>query len=141
MASALLHGVLKTMESGPNSALPTDWMIEPPLVLYKRGDVSDIYQALQALATARRNLVHLFTLCSFVLLIQLCWSLKLEIRLNKGDNPEGGTHWLRKGEWRRNCSAVGFGFLVTGGCLVVKIITASIGKGVWSGKRKGFFLH
>jgi dolichol kinase len=126
-------------------------------------------RALSALVTSRRNLVQLFTLCSFVLLVHLAWSLRLEVRLIKrasqppetpasstmerdsseprhatggssamssSPNPTAvsGTYWLRRGEWRRTKSVVGFSFLVTGGCVVVKIVTALIGRGVWSGE-------
>lgn len=113
--------------------------------------VSDAIRALSALATSRRNLVQLFTLCSFVLLVQLSWSLRLTIKLSKkGPTPPTSTtmerdnsdpsrvsfltttYWLRKGELKRNLSAVFMGFLVTGGCIIVKIATAYIGHGVWS---------
>jgi hypothetical protein len=115
--------------------------------------------------------VQLFTLCSFVLLVHLVWSLRLEVQQAKlatqlssaptptyatsammdrdvietrsahgggtvsGSSAAGvsGTYWLRRGEWRRTRSVVGFSFVVTGGCVLVKIATAFIGRGVWSG--------
>lgn len=43
-------------------------------------------------------------------------------------------HWLKLGEWKRTKSVVGFAFLVTLCCLGVKIVTALIGHGVWSGQ-------
>lgn len=144
VAAALLHAALSTLTSQPESALPHGWLIERPLVLpmtsirHVAGMLpiasTDVTKALSALATSRRNLVQLFTLCSFVLLVQLAWSLRLEIKLNKDvEGFDGGTYWLRRGELRRSSSAVGFGFLVTGGCVVVKIVTPYIGRGVWSG--------
>jgi hypothetical protein len=85
------------------------------------------------------------------LLVQLAWSLRHEIKLSKytapiaastsmeRDNSDparighvSSTFWLRKGELRRNVSAVAMGFLVTAGCLVVKVATAYVGHGVWS---------
>lgn len=145
VASALLHAALSTLASAPESAVPDGWMIETPLVLTSTPirtvsgrtalAPTDAIRALSALATSRRNLVQLFTLCSFVLLVQLSWSLRLEFKLHRnGDRSDGGTYWLRRGEWKRNGSVVGFAFLVTGGCLVVKIFTAYIGRGVWSGE-------
>lgn len=143
VAAALLHAALTTLASGPDSAVPPGWMIEEPLVfpltpirrLAGRPPLhpTDAIRALSALATSRRNLVQLFTLCSFVLLVQLAWSLRLELKLSKAEF-DGSTYWLRRGELRRSSSAIGFGFLVTAGCLVVKVVTAYIGRGVWSGK-------
>ncbi|WWC89718.1 uncharacterized protein L201_004643 [Kwoniella dendrophila CBS 6074] len=178
VASAMLHAALTQLSSNPESPLPGDWSIEFPLVLpstpVKRppGDFhiqmipSDTVKALSALATSRRNLVQLFTLCGFVLLVHLARSLHLEIKQNKQSNysnipssPQpssasleresseqssrfaaqqqhqssiSGTYWLKLGEWKRTKSVVGFSFLVTGCCVIVKIVTAIIGRGVWS---------
>lgn len=182
VASALLHGALSTLAADPTVATPKGWIIESPLVLASTPirqlpesrarhalQATDAIRALSALVTSRRNLVQLFTLCSFVLLVHLAWSLRLEVRLVKrasqppetpasstmerdssetrqatggssamsySPNPTAvsGTYWLRRGEWRRTKSVVGFSFLVTGGCVVVKIVTALIGRGVWSGE-------
>jgi dolichol kinase len=165
VAAAMLHSAFTQLLANPKHALLPNWKIENPLLLASTPIrlppshstlflfPSDALKALSALATSRRNLVQLFTLCSFVLLVQLSWSLRLEIRLSKvsatglhptqagtngGGLPEGlgvtGTYWLRKGEWKRNLSVVGMAFLVTGGCLIVKVATAYIGRGVWSGR-------
>lgn len=167
IASAMLHAALTQLSDNPASALSVGWEIEPPLVLPSTPirylinsppvPITDSIRALSALATSRRNLVQLFTLCSFVLLVQLLRSLHLEIKQNKvvsfqpapvastsmereasepGRTPGSVTsmYWLRRGEWRRNLSVVGFAFLVTAGCIVVKIFTAYIGRGVWSGE-------
>ncbi|WVQ76542.1 hypothetical protein IAR50_006212 [Cryptococcus sp. DSM 104548] len=170
VAAALLHASLSQLFSYPESPLPNSgWKIEPPLVLPTtpfrrdvdptRGPVETL-RALSALATSRRNLVQLFTLCSFVLLVHLARSLHLEVKqmrllcpspndlngIEIGEAYSGtaggsrfqaqqagfGTFWLRKGEWRRTRSVVGFSFLVSAGCLVVKAVTAYIGRGVWS---------
>ena len=153
---------------------PRKWEIEAPLVLDStpvRSSIlytSDTIKALSALATSRRNLVQLFTLCSFVLLVHLIRSLLLEVKLSKrvqsppaastshvqpnsatlsasmeressdssrnADAGGTGTYWLKRGEWKRTSSAVGFACLVTLGCIGVKIVTAIIGHGVWSGE-------
>ena len=173
VASAMLDASLTKLSTNPASAISTGWNIEAPMVLPSTPirwlfntamtfEPSDALKALSALATSRRNLVQLFTLCSFVLLVQLGWSLRLEIRLAKMSNMPSarlqggvtlerensdqirglggaevangrGTFWLRSGRWKRNFSAVGLGFVVTAGCVVVKIVTAFIGHGVWSG--------
>jgi len=161
----MLHSAFSQLIANPQRALLPGWSIEDPLLLTSTpirfppshpslpSVSSDALKALSALATSRRNLVQLFTLCSFVLLVQLSWSLRLEVKLSRSISAgihtsltalngyhgglEGtgvtGNYWLRKGEWRRNLSVVGMAFLVTGGCLVVKIGTAYIGHGVWSG--------
>ena len=54
------------------------------------------------------------------------------------DQPGPGSmgisnYWLKLGEWKRTKSVVGFAFLVTLCCIGVKIVTALIGHGVWSG--------
>ena len=90
VAAALLHSALTQLSSNPDAAVPKAWKIESPLVLpstpiRRIGSVqhepTDAIRALSALATSRRNLVQLFTLSSFVLLVQLAWSLRLELRL------------------------------------------------------------
>jgi dolichol kinase len=160
LAAAMLHAAFTQLSTSPDSAIHPGWAIEDPLVLastpirYMKGVLpttypSDAIKALSALATSRRNLVQLFTLCSFVLLVHLTRSLALEIKMSKQPIPalssatmerdisdpnrsQTSTFWLRRGELRRNLSAVSMAFLVTGGCIVVKIATAYIGHGVWS---------
>ncbi|KIR59719.1 dolichol kinase [Cryptococcus bacillisporus CA1873] len=163
VAAALLHSALSQLSSNPSSPVAKGWNIESPLVLpstpIRRGasisdaEPTDTIRALSALATSRRNLVQLFTLCSFVLLVHVTRSLHLEItqfRINYPPNstsPDAevtklhslqaqqaniGAYWLRKGEWKRTRSVVGFSFLVTGVCLLVKAVTAKVGRGVWS---------
>ncbi|WVQ78617.1 hypothetical protein IAT38_000703 [Cryptococcus sp. DSM 104549] len=174
VAAALLHAALTQLAGQPPSPLGRGWNIEFPLVLPStpiRGGLNstiihpptDTIRALSALATSRRNLVQLFTLCSFVLLVHLARSLHLEVKQHQRaaaavntspkvasvmlerDNSDSfrmqaqqtaaagvGMYWLRKGEWRRTKSVVGFSFLVSAGCLVVKAVTAYVGRGVWS---------
>lgn len=159
LASGLLHNAMQRLSS--STLRPREWLIEKPLVLPSTpirpigGQLllpTDDVRALSALAISRRNLVQLFTLCSFVLLVHLARSLHLEKRLSKDsvqpvsigmereasdsakNSPGLGTYWLRRREWKRTRSVVGFAFLVTAGCIVVKIATAYIGRGVWSGK-------
>lgn len=145
-AAAMLHAALTRLSSEPDAAVPPAWVIEPPLVNPSTpirhiapsvpAGVSDTIKALSALAISRRNAVQLFTLCSFVLLVQLSWSLRSELKRARsavaaGDEPSG-TFWLKRGELRRNLSVIGFAFFVTACCLVVKAVTARIGRGVWS---------
>jgi dolichol kinase len=166
----MLHASLDHLSAAPESPLPSGWNIESPLVLHSTPIrvlqginlfPTDAIRALSALATSRRNLVQLFTLCSFVLLVHLARSLHLENKQAKaavrstspaphshvnlshgvtmerdpsGSNPMTGTYWLKRGEWKRTKSVVGFSFLVTICCLGMKVITALIGRGVWSGK-------
>ncbi|WVO14642.1 hypothetical protein L204_102279 [Cryptococcus depauperatus] len=164
VAAALLHSALWQLSTFSLSPLPKEWNIELPLVLSSTpinqglGTVpseklnTNTTRALSALATSRRNLVQLFTLCSFVLLVHLLRSTQLEAKISPAfshsttsfsyaddinrfqtQHSSGrGTYWLRKGEWRRTRSVVGFAFLVTLSCLGVKGLTALIGRGVWS---------
>ncbi|KLT40066.1 hypothetical protein CC85DRAFT_287856 [Cutaneotrichosporon oleaginosum] len=161
-AAAMLHGALTRLAAQPPKATLPGWTIEQPLLIPSTpvrritdtipgvlapGAEGDAIRALSALATARRNLVQLFTLLSFVLLIQLTHSLRHEIKLTRtapgsptmssgseSDTPmrPHGTFWLKRGEWRRNRSVIAFAFFVTGCCVVVKIGTAYIGRSVWS---------
>lgn len=164
----MLNGALKRLVAEPDTATLPGWYIEPPLVIpttpIRRVSeniphgVTDAIRALSALAISRRNLVQLFTLLSFVLLVQLTWSVRHEVKLVRAASPppvhtplpgtsggsvsehEGehrtlpGTFWLRRGEGRRNLSVIGFAFFVTACCVVVKIATAYIDYGVWSGE-------
>jgi dolichol kinase len=163
VAAGMLHASLDHLSAAPDTPLPKEWNIESPLVLHStpirflQGITlfpTDAIRALSALATSRRNLVQLFTLCSFVLLVHLARSLHLENKQAKaagrstspvpgngvsmerdlsGPNTNTGTYWLKRGEWKRTKSVVGFSFLVTICCLGVKVVTAFIGRGVWSG--------
>jgi dolichol kinase len=163
VAAGMLHASLDHLSAAPDTPLPKEWNIESPLVLHStpirflQGITlfpTDAIRALSALATSRRNLVQLFTLCSFVLLVHLARSLHLENKQAKaagrstspvpgngvsmerdlsGPNTNTGTYWLKRGEWKRTKSVVGFSFLVTVCCLGVKVVTALIGRGVWSG--------
>ena len=164
VAAGMLHATLDHLSAAPDTPLPKEWNIESPLVLHStpirffQGITlfpTDAIRALSALATSRRNLVQLFTLCSFVLLVHLARSLHLENKQAKaasrstsptpgngvsmerdlsGPSTNTGTYWLKRGEWKRTKSVVGFSFLVTVCCLGVKVVTALIGRGVWSGK-------
>jgi len=158
---------MKRLASEPETATLPGWVIEPPLVMPTTPirlisgraphEVTDAIRALSALAISRRNLVQLFTLLSFVLLVQLTWSLRREVKLARAVAPASptpattatvggsvsehetdppvvpGTFWLKRGELRRNLSVIGFAFFVTACCVVVKIATAYIDYGVWSG--------
>ncbi|KAL7418737.1 dolichol kinase [Cryptotrichosporon argae] len=53
-------------------------------------------------------------------------------RGSTGGGAGVGTFWLRRGEWKRNLSVVGFACIVTACCIGVKIVTAYIGRGIWS---------
>ncbi|BEI97182.1 hypothetical protein CcaverHIS631_0207710 [Cutaneotrichosporon cavernicola] len=161
-AAAMLHGALTRLAAQPPTATLPGWAIEQPLIIPSTpvrritdkipgpvapGSEGDAIRGLSALAIARRNLVQLFTLLSFVLLIQLTHSLRHEIKLARavpgsptmGSGSESDTpsrpqraYWRKYGEWRRNRSVIAFAFFVTGCCVVVKIATAYIGHGVWS---------
>jgi dolichol kinase len=177
VAAGLLHASLSQLSLAPESPLPPNWNIESPLVLHSTPIrplpgitlfPTDSIRALSALATSRRNLVQLFTLCAFVLLVHLARSLHLESKQAKAASTSAttgggiamerdlsgshrdqssispsatGTHWLKRGEWRRTKSVVGFAFLVTLCCVGVKIVTALIGRGVWSGMSPSYFLR
>jgi dolichol kinase len=170
VAAAMLHSAFTQLINNPTKATLAEWKIESPLVLpstpiryppshiHLELQATEATKALSALATSRRNLVQLFTLCSFVLLVQLAWSRRHEVRSSLAVSPSGiatpvgtsvtgisgderslsgsginGTYWLKRGELKRNVSVIGMAFLVTAGCLVVKIATAYIEHGVWSG--------
>ncbi|BEI81611.1 hypothetical protein CcaverHIS002_0207710 [Cutaneotrichosporon cavernicola] len=151
-AAAMLHGALTRLAAQPPTATLPGWAIEQPLIIPSTpvrritdkipgpvapGSEGDAIRGLSALAIARRNLVQLFTLLSFVLLIQLTHSLRHEIKLAPGSESDTPSrpqraYWRKYGEWRRNRSVIAFAFFVTGCCVVVKIATAYIGHGVWS---------
>lgn len=159
ISAGLLHDAMQRLSSADLRL--REWRIEPPLVLAstpirdiagRTPELSDTLRALSALAISRRNLVQLFTLCSFVLLVHLARSLHLARRLSVSPHSTPasanmereasestrqtrglGLHWSKQSEWRRTRSVVLFAFIVTAGCILVKIATAYIGRGVWSG--------
>jgi dolichol kinase len=160
----MLHASLTQLSTNPTSPLPGDWNIENPLLLQSTPlrylqhvnlAPTDAAKALSALATSRRNLVQLFTLLAFVMLVHLARSMHLVHKLAKTPGvspasagmerensdssrqnaaPAHSTYWLRRGELRRTRSVVGFAFLVTTCCGVVKICTAYVGRSIWSGE-------
>lgn len=117
-------------------------MVERPVVvpstpIYNPGNPTSREpggDALSALAFSRRNLVQLTTLLSFVLLVQVMWSRRAEIRFRRQRRSDNSS-WIPKREWGRTATVVVFAFVVTSGCVVVKAATKAIGGAIWTGER------
>ena len=140
LAASLLVSTIERKRAG-DPPLPGDWMIEQPLVvrstpIYDPSNPSSREpggDALSALAFSRRNLVQLTTLLSFVLLVQIMWSRRAELRFLRRSDQDSTSSWIPRREWRRSLTVIGFALVVTSGCVVVQSATKAIGGAIWSG--------
>lgn len=88
IALALLINALRSVTSDPSkAALPTGWIIEPPLELHK---LQSGYTAAQALVLSRFSLVNLSTLCSTIFLFHLYASWWFERYYSKSPYAKEG---------------------------------------------------
>ena len=120
-AVSMLYGSLTT----PNLPLrPPSWLVEAPATLP--------YSALkmparEALLCARRNLVQLTTLCSFVLLVHLCTSKQVNLsRINAG-------FWFPKRRGRRSWLFVGYSLLISAAAVAFYIVSNMLSLNIWKG--------
>ncbi len=96
LSGAMLYSTLERLENDPTSFLPSDWLIERPLVLDSTPSHVSLNAssnasrcrepsclALSALALSRRHLAQMTCLLSATLLVHLLWSRRLEIKQAK----------------------------------------------------------
>lgn len=99
IATCVLISALRRASQSPTIALPSTWMIEPPLQLQNRTSATD---ALTSMVESRRSLVDLSTFCSVMLLITVCASWLAEHRYNRASNkPDGERASVPRSEARR----------------------------------------
>lgn len=121
-AVSMLYGSLTT----PNLPLrPTSWLVEAPATLPRS---TPNLPAREALLCARRNLVQLTTLCSFVLLVQLCTSKQVNLsRIKAG-------FWCPKTRGRRSWLFVGYSLLISAAAVTFHIASDILSLNIWQGK-------
>ena len=120
-AVSMLYGSLTT----PNLPLrPPSWLVEAPATLPHS---TQKMPAREALLHARRNLVQLTTLCSFVLLVQLCTSKQVNLsRINAG-------FWFPKQRGRRSWLFVGYSLLISAAAATFRIVSDMLSLNIWRG--------
>src|SRR5258706_1648836 len=120
-AVSMLYGSLTT----PNLPLrPTSWLVEAPASL---PNSTSRMPAREALLCARRNLVQLTTLCSFVLLVQLCTSKQVNLsRIKAG-------FWFPKSRGRRSWLFVGYSLLISAAAVTFHIASDVLSLNIWQG--------
>lgn len=120
-AVSMLYGSLTT----PNLPLrPPSWLVEAPATLPHSALKMP---AREALLCARRNLVQLTTLCSFVLLVQLCTSKHVDLsRIKAG-------FWCPKTRGRRSWLFVGYSLLISAAVVTFHIVSDMLSLNVWKG--------
>ena len=120
-AVSMLYGSLTT----PNLSLrPTSWLVEAPATL---PNSTSKMPAREALLCARRNLVQLTTLCSFVLLVHLCTSKQVNLsRIKAG-------FWFPKSRGRRSWLFVGYSLLISAAAVTFHIAADMLSLNIWQG--------
>jgi len=120
-AVSMLYGSLTT----PSLPLPpTSWLVEAPATLPHS---TPKMTAREALLCARRNLVQLTTLCSFVLLVQLCTSKQVDLsRIKAG-------FWFPKKRGRRSWLFVGYSLLISAAAVTFHIVSDMLSLNIWQG--------
>lgn len=115
-AVSMLYGSLTT----PDLPLqPPSWLIEAPATLPQS---TPKMPPREALLCARRNLVQLTTLCSFVLLVQLCTSKRVNLsRINA--KKRGRRSWL----------FVGYSLLISTTAVTFHIVSNMLSLNIWKG--------
>ncbi|KAG0708202.1 hypothetical protein DFH29DRAFT_893584 [Suillus ampliporus] len=113
IAIALLYSALRQVHSpssDPNLP-PPHWLIEAPSVLHNPRSPAS---AIDALIQSRRGLVDYSTMCSFILLAQVCSSWIIETRYRgRPSVPEGERGSVPRSEMRRTWFYVLFTFGMT----------------------------
>lgn len=128
LTSALLHSALQQLES-PQSAIST-WRVEAPVRLQNSFD----FTALEALVLSRFNAVNLSTLCSFILLSNVCASRWLEARYQKrsGTAPDGERRSVPRSEGRRGFYFIFFTLFLSLTSMAVKSVLKMARIEIWS---------
>ena len=116
-AVSMLYGSLTT----PNLPLrPPSWLVEAPATLTQSALKMS---AREALVCARRNLVQLTTLCSFVLLVHLCTSKQVDLSRIKAPKKRGRRSWL----------FVGYSLLISAAAVTFHIASDILSWNIWKG--------
>lgn len=115
-AVSMLYGSLTT----PSLPLqPPSWLIDAPAILPQS---TSKLPPREALLCARRSLVQLTTLCSFVLLVQLCTSKQVNLsRINA------------KKRGRRSWRFVGYSLLISATAVTFHIVSDMLSLNIWKG--------
>jgi dolichol kinase len=117
-AVSMLYGSLTT----PDQPLrPPSWLVEAPTTLPQP---TPKMPAREALLCARRNLVQLTTLCSFVLLAHLCTSKQVHIKAGS---------WPPKKRGRRSWFFVGYSLLISAAAVTSHIVFDRLSLSIWKG--------
>ncbi|KAG1747091.1 uncharacterized protein EDB91DRAFT_1048558 [Suillus paluster] len=128
---ALLYSALRQLHSpssDPN-LLPPHWLIEAPSVLHNPRSPAS---AIEALVQSRRGLVDYSTLCSFILLAQVCSSWIIETRYRgRPSVPEGERGSVPRSEMRRTWFYVLFTFGMTMLAITVRYVLALAEIPIW----------
>jgi hypothetical protein len=120
-AVSMLYGSLTT----PNLPLrPPSWLVEAPATLPQSALKMPVREAL---LSARRNLVQLTTLCSFVLLVHLFTSKQVDLSRIKAGS------WLPKKRGRRSWFFVGYSLLISAAAVTFHIASDMLSLNIWKG--------
>ncbi|KAG1882199.1 Fph type histidine kinase [Suillus subluteus] len=131
IALALLYSALRQVHSplsDPNLP-PPHWLIEAPSVLHNPRSPDS---AIDALIQSRRGLVDYSTMCSFILLAQVCSSWIIETRYRgRPSVPEGERGSVPRSEMRRTWLYLLFTFGMTILAITVRYLFALAEIPIW----------
>jgi len=128
IAVALLISGIRQAASRPDTALPENWLIEPPMHI---GASSSASAALEAVVLSRRALVDLSTYCAFMLLINVSASWLVERLQSRSGRPEGERASVPRSEARRFTYYVLFTLGASVGLLGMRLYFRQTGMGIW----------
>jgi dolichol kinase len=137
---ALLYSALRHAQSTSShqNPLPSDWLIEAPSVLHNPRSPAS---ALDALIQSRRGLVDYSTMCSFILLAQVCSSWAFETRYRgRPSVPEGERGSVPRSEMRRTWFYVLFTFGATMLAVTVRYLFALAEIPIWRSESIPFLI-
>jgi hypothetical protein len=129
IALALLYSAVRHSTSSDPNPLPSHWLIEAPSVLHNPRSPPS---AIDALVQSRRGLVDYSTMCSFILLAQVCSSWAIETRYRgRPSVPEGERGSVPRSEMRRTWFYVLFTFGMTTLAITVRYLLALAEIPIW----------
>lgn len=131
IALALLYSALRQVNSPSSdpSLPPPHWLIEAPSVLHNPRSPAS---AIDALIQSRRGLVDYSTMCSFILLAQVCSSWIIETRYRgRPSVPEGERGSVPRSEMRRTWFYVLYTFGMTMLAITARYLFALAEVPIW----------
>lgn len=142
VSSSLLITTLRQLAAPPStSALPSPWLVEPPMTLSRESPavLSVTQVALEALARSRRSMLSMSSLLTVVLLLSLLCSrgiatIQAVTTSHNGAARRERDKWgLPKSEWKRTGWVVACAFAISTFMGALKLLLEGMNSSLWQG--------